>query len=70
MARRVTGERGQSIFRTLETHQHGWDLTSLQHTLASRLVDIKNRHVVAKGEVGAEGMGWEVEVDRCNLLHP
>ena len=55
MARRVTGERGQSIFRTLETHQHGWDLTSLQHTLANRLVDIQTRRVVAKREKGRRG---------------
>ena len=30
---------------------------------------IKNRLVVAKGEVGGGGMNWEFGVSRCKLLY-
>ena len=32
-------------------------------------MDIENRLVVAKGEVGGSGMDWEFGVGKCNLLH-
>jgi len=37
--------------------------------LWNRLTDIEHRLVVAKGEVGWEGMEWEFEVNRWKLLY-
>ena len=35
----------------------------------NRLIDVKNKLVVAKGERGGSGMDWEFGVRRCKLLH-
>ena len=34
-----------------------------------KIMDMENRLVVAKGEVGGSGMDWEFGVNRCKLLY-
>ena len=34
-----------------------------------KLMDWKNKFVVAKRDVGRSGMDWESGVNRCKLLH-
>ena len=33
-----------------------------------KIMDMENRHVVAKGGGGGSGMDWEFWVNRCKLL--